>query len=136
MVIKKYRNIQLLRISLILFACISILYGSLHLFFPEQYVALSNAGPVAAGWIRWFGPLLICLGIAAIMVYLKPEKQGILITMFAIGCLSCGLTLLYSLFFDTEGIGNTWDTYSAIITNIVLSLLFFISLRVSRDTLW
>lgn len=133
---KKYKNVQLLRITLILFSCISILYGALHLFFPEQYVNLSNAGPVAPGWIRWFGPLLICIGVASIMVYRKPEKQGIFITMLAFGSLACSLTLLYSVFYDSDGIGTAWDTYSSIITNLVLSILLFLSLRQSRSVLW
>lgn len=132
---RKYKNLQLLRVTLLLFAGFIMFYGILHLFFPEMYVNTSGGGEVTAGWIRWFGPILIGIGIASIMVYRKPEKQGIFITMLIIGSFGCGLTSIYSLFYDT-GMGELWDTLSPMIANFTFSILFLISLRQGRDLLW
>jgi Domain of unknown function (DUF4345) len=126
---RKNKNLQLLRVTLIFCALSCISYGFLHLFFPEAYVNASNGEPVSPGWIRFFGPILISIGVGAIMVYRSPEKQGIFVLVMAFGSLGAGLTQLYSVFYDAEGIGTLWDTISPMLVNFTLSILFFISLR-------
>jgi uncharacterized protein YjeT (DUF2065 family) len=132
----KDRRLQLLNISLMLYAVFTIAYGLLLSFFPEIYVQASNVNHIPNGWIRWYGPILICLGIGAIWVIRKPIKQGIFITILALGSFLCGLTLLYSLLFEGTDIGNPWDTLSPVIVNFVFSLLFWIGLKQARNILW
>jgi hypothetical protein len=57
---------------------------------------LSGGSPVEFGWLRWPGGILIALGIGIIMVFRKPEKQGIFVVTIALGTLFSGLGMLYS----------------------------------------
>ena len=115
---------------------ISFGYGVIYLFFPEVEVKATGAEPIPVGWIRWIGGILIPLGIAAFMIYRNPSKQGIFISMVAIGSLLVGLTLFYTVFFENEGIGNIWNTIIPAIVHIILSILFWISLMKSKAVLW
>ena len=130
------KNSQLLKVSLLLFAVVSLGYGVIYLFFPEVEVKATGAEPIPVGWIRWFGAVLIPLGIAAIMIYRKPSKQGIFILMLAIGNLLVGLTLFYTVLFENEGIGDIWNTIIPAIVHITFSILFWISLMKSKAVLW
>jgi len=87
----EYKNLQLLKIALIIFAFLTIVYGLVYLFIPEIYVKSTGSEPVPSAWIRWFGGILIALGIGAIMVFRKPSKQGIFVKLLAIGTLLDGL---------------------------------------------
>ena len=133
---RKNKNLTLLRITLILVAVSIIPYGILHWFFPEAYVAASDGGPVSPGWIRSFGPVLVCVGVGAILVYRNPVKQGIFVVVLAFGLLCASLTQLYSVFYDTEGLGIIWDTISPLLVQFTLSVLLFVSLRQSKEILW
>ena len=126
---------SLLKVSLIIFAIVSLVYGFVYLFFPQMNVEASGGDPVASGWIRWMGGILIALGIGAIMIFRNPNKQGIFITTIALGTLLCGLALLYSGLFEPEGIGNVWHTLIPGIINVLLSILFWISLKQSKEIL-
>ena len=94
---------QLLKVSLVLFAILTLVYGIIYLIFPEFYVKSSGSDPIPSSWIRWTGGILIPLGIGSIMVLQKPEKQGILVAIFALGNLMVALINLYSLLFETKG---------------------------------
>ncbi len=128
------KSSQLLKVSLLLFALVTLVYGLIYLFIPEFYVKSSGSEPVPSAWIRWTGGILIALGLGAIMVFRNPLKQGIFITMTAIGTLLCGLTLLYSLFFESAG--NFWSTATPAIINLILSALLWISLNKDKAILW
>lgn len=130
------KNSQLLKVSLLLFAVVTLVYGLVHLIIPELYVKIAGGDPIPSSWIRWFGGILIALGIGAIMVFLNPVKQGTFVTMIALGTLFCGLTLLYSLFYESVGIGKTWATATPAIITLMLSLLLWVSLKQSKDILW
>ncbi len=129
-------NSKLLKISLLLFIVISLGYGVIYLFFPEVEIKAAGGDPIPPGWIRWFGAILIPLGVAAIMIFRNPSKQGIFILMVAIGNLLVGLTLFYTVSFESEGIGNLWHTIIPAIVHIMLSILFWISLNKSKAILW
>jgi hypothetical protein len=130
------KNSQLLKVSLVLFAIVAVVYGLIHLIIPDLYVKISGSDPIPSSWIRWFGAILISLGVGAIMVFRNPVKQGIFITMIAIGTLLCGLTLLYSLIFESAGIGDPLATVIPVIVNLILSALFWISLKQAKAVLW
>jgi uncharacterized protein YjeT (DUF2065 family) len=130
------KNAKLLKVSLLLLAVVTVVYGLIHLLIPELYVKMSGSDPIPSSWIRWFGGILFALGIGAIMVFRNPLKQGIFILMIAVGTLLCGLTLLYSLFFESAGIGKTWATATPAIVTLILSALFWISLKQAKAILW
>ena len=119
----------LLKITLIVFAVIALVYGIIYVFVPQVLVEASDSGPVPSGWLRWSGAILVALGIGAIMVIRKPAGQEIFITTLALGTLFCGLALLYSAIFEVAGIGNIEHTLVPAIINIILSVLFWIGLK-------
>ena len=127
---------QLLKISLVLFAIFSIGYGIIYLFFPEFEIESSGSDPFPAGWIRFNGPVYIALGIGCIMVLRNPVKQGIFITAMCIGAFLQGLTLIYTAMYEYEGMGNVWRTLIPAFFILILSVLFFISLKKSKEILW
>lgn len=128
------KNLQLLKVALILFAVVTLVNGLVYLFIPEIYIRLTGSEPVPPAWIRWSGGILISLGIGAIMVYRNPRKQGIFIKMSAIGTLIVGLTNLYEVFF--EGVGSVWYAIPPAIVNLLLSALLWISLKQAKAILW
>ena len=87
-------NVTLLKVALVILAVVSIIYGLGYLIVPGAMVTLSGANPVDFGWLRWPGGVLIALGIGALMVFRKPEKQGIFVFMSA---LSTSLAVLAKL---------------------------------------
>jgi len=66
------------------------------LIFPGTLVTLSVGNPVEFGWLRWSGGIIIALGIGALMVFRKPEKQGIFVFIMALSTLLSGLGMLCS----------------------------------------
>ncbi|NQU84860.1 MAG: DUF4345 family protein [Mariniphaga sp.] len=130
------KNSLLLKITLIIFAVVALVYGLIYVFVPQVLVEASGSEPVPSGWLRWSGAILVALGIGAIMVLRNPSKQGIFVTTLAIGALFCGLALLYSVLFEMTGIGNIEQTLVPAIINLILSVLFWISLKKSKAILW
>ena len=130
------KKLQLLKITLIIFAVITLVYGFSYLFFPQMHVELEGSGPVRSGWLRWSGGVLFTLGIGAIMVYRNPAKQGIFITVIALATLIVGLATLHSGFIEDEGLGKLGYTLAPAIINLILSALLWISLRKAKEILW
>ncbi len=89
-------NVKLLRVVLVILAVVSIIYGLGFLIVPGMWVTLSGGNPVEFGWLRWPGGIIIALGIGALQVFRKPEKQGIFVFMSALSTLLAGLGILYS----------------------------------------
>ena len=128
------RNLQLLKVALILYAIVTLVNGLVYLFMPVTYIKLTGSEPIPPAWIRWSGGILISLGIGAIMVFRHPVKQGIFIKISAIGSLLVGLTGLYEVFF--ESVGSIWYSLFPAIVNLILSALLWISLKQAKATLW
>lgn len=129
-------NSKLLKVSLLMFIVVSLGYGVIYLLFPEVEIKAAGGEPIPPGWIRWFGGVFIALGIGAIMIFRNPIKQGIFITTISIGTLLVGLTLFYTVLFEFEGFYNIWNTIIPAIVNIILSVIFWISLNKSKAILW
>ena len=100
-------NVKVLKFSLIAFAVIALVYGFGLLFVPGLLVKLSGGNSVEFSWLRWSGGIIIALGIGALMVSSKPEKQGIFVTSIALATLFAGLGMLYSWIMQ-EYTGATW----------------------------
>jgi len=102
-------NVKVLKFALIILAVISLVYGFGFLFVPGVLVKLSGGNPVEFSWLRWMGGVIIALGIGALMVSSKPEKQGIFVTSMVLATLFSGLGMLYSWIMQ-EGSGAIWFT--------------------------
>jgi hypothetical protein len=122
-----------LKVSLIVFTVLTLVYGIGYLFFPQTLVDLSGGGSVPSGWLRWSGGVLISLGIGAILVFRNLEKQDTLVITFALGTLFSGLALLYNLFFAISG--NTWFTALPAIITLISSALLWWGRFQARDIL-
>ncbi len=126
-------NTQMLKISLLLYAIVSLVYGIGYAFFPDLLVNMSGGEPVEPGWLRWSGGVLISLGIGAILVYRNPAKQDPFVTTIALGTLLTGLALLYTLIFEMAT--NVWFTLFPIIIVFILSGLLWYSKTQAKDLL-
>ena len=127
---------QLLKISLVLYAIITLAYGVIYLFFPEFQIEITGGEPILAGWIRWIGGVLLALGIGSIMIFRNPVKQGIFVTSLCIGALLVALTLFYEVIFIMDDSFNMLSTLIPAIVLAINSILFWLSLRQSKEILW
>lgn len=126
---------SLLKAALIIFAVISLLYGLTYMFVPQIHVDLAGSEPVASAWLRWFGPILVALGIGSLMVLKNPANQSIFIKTLGIGTFLCGLTLVYSASCEHEEVGGMEFSLIPGIILIILSIMFWLSLKKSGDIL-
>jgi hypothetical protein len=133
MIMAENKNL-LLKVSLIIFAIVAIVYGLGYLFSPAFLVKLSGGEPVFSGWLRWSGGTIIALGIGALMTMANPKNQGIFVTTIALGTLLAGLALVYS-WITLEGRGNVWFTALPTILVLLVSALLWWSLFKAKDIL-
>jgi len=117
-------DVKVLKVTLIIVALSAFVYGFGFLFVPGILVKLSGGNPVDFGWLRWSGGVIIALGIGALMVSSKPEKQGIFVTSMALATLFAGLGMLYSWIMQ-EGSGAIWFTALPTCLLLVLSCLLW-----------
>jgi hypothetical protein len=126
-------NTKLLKISLISFAIVSLVYGICYVFIPQYLVDLSGSEAVPSSWLRWSGGILVSLGIGAVLVYRNPAKQDPFVITIALGTLFTGLALLYALIFEMSG--DTWFTVLPIVITLMLSALLWWSREQSKNIL-
>ncbi len=88
-------EVKLLKFSLLVVAILSLIEGLGYLFAPAMVIKLTGGNPIDFVWLRWVGGVIIALGIGTLMVFSKPEKQGIFVLTTAMGHLFAGLGLLY-----------------------------------------
>ena len=115
----------LLKVALIFYMVIALVYGISFAFFPGFLVELSGTEPVSSGWLRWSGGVLIALGIGAILILRKPQNQGIFVLTIALGTLFTGLALLYFLLVDQVTGSKLFTALPAIISLISSALLWW-----------
>lgn len=119
------KNVGFLKIVLVIYAVICLVYGIGYLFVPNLLVNMSGGQPVFHGWLRWSGGVLVALGIGAILVYINPQNQGIFVTTITLGCLLCALGLLWALVKLEKGANVLFTALPAIITFALAILLWF-----------
>ena len=129
------KNVGFLKVVLVIYAIVSIVYGMGYLFVPDSLVNMSGGQPVFHGWLRWSGGVLIALGIGAILVYKNPPHQGIFVTTIALGCFLCGLGLLWALINSEEG-AKLWFTALPAIIVFTLAILLWLSRTKAKDILY
>ena len=128
-------NSGLLKIDLMIYAVVCIIYGLGYLIVPDVLVDLSGGEPVFHGWLRWAGGILVALGIGAILVYLKPKNQGIFVTTIALGCTLAGLALAWAWINIEEG-ANVWFTALPSIVVLALAVLLWWSRQSAKNILY
>jgi hypothetical protein len=129
------KNVGFLKVVLLIYAIVSIIYGIGYLLVPDSLVNMSGGQPVFHGWLRWSGGVLIALGIGAILVYINPLSQGIFVTTIALGCFLCGLGLLWALINREEG-GKLWFTALPAIIVFALSALLWWGRSKAKEILY
>jgi hypothetical protein len=125
----------ILKIVLLIFAVVCLIYGLGFFIVPDSLVELSGGEPVFHGWLRWSGGVIIALGIGAILTYLKPNGQGIFVTTIAIGALLAGLAMLWA-WINIEEEANVWFTALPTIVLLVLSGLLWWSRQEAKNILY
>ena len=118
------KNLQLLKITFVIFGVVALVYGVLFLLFPDVMVNASGSEPVPPGWLRWSGGILIALGIGSLSALKNPSKQETFVLALALATLLCGLALLYALLFESAT--EAWFTIIPVVINLVVSILFWI----------
>jgi hypothetical protein len=114
-----------LKVVLVIFAIVSLVYGLCYLLIPGVLLAMSGGNPVDLGWLRWPGGILIALGIGALLVRRDPTKQGVFVTTISLGTLLAGLALLYSWIVHEYSAATWFIALPAIIVLIVSALLWW-----------
>jgi len=125
----------ILKIVLLIYAVVCLIYGLGYLIVPDSLVELSGGAPVFHGWLRWSGGVIIALGIGGILTYLNPKGQGIFVTTIAIGTLLAGLAMLWTWVNIEEG-SNVWFTASPTIILLVLSGLLWWGRQEAKNILY
>jgi hypothetical protein len=118
-------DVKLLRVALVICAVLAIIYGIFYWIVPGVVVALSGGNPVDFGWLRWSGGVIIAIGIGALMVFRKPEKQGIFVFMSALGTLLSGLGLLYSWIMNEYSSSTAFIAVPTILMLVISCLLWW-----------
>ncbi len=129
------KNSLLLKVSLIIYAVVCLIYGLGYMFASDFLVKLSGSGPVFHGWLRWSGGILVALAFGAYLVYRKPEGQGIFVTTIALGSTLCCLALFCAWATHEEG-ANLWFTALPAIIVTILAILLWWSRQKAKDILY
>jgi len=127
---------QLLKITLALYALLTLYYGIIYLFFPSFEIENAGGAPIPVGWVRWFGPVLLGLSFGSMMMLRNPVKQGIFVLSLCIGSLLVALTLYYELIFGGREDFNLLTSLIPAIVLTIIAILFMLSLRQSKEILW
>ncbi len=129
------KNLGFLKIVLIIYAIVCLVYGLGFFFFPDTLVNMSGGDPVYHGWLRWPGGVIVAVGIGTILVFLKPKGQGIFVTTIALACLFTGIALVWAWLTIEEG-SNVWFTAIPAIVLLALSGLLWWSRQLAKDILY
>jgi len=127
-------NPLFLKIVILIYAVVALVYGLCFFFVPDFLVNMSGGEPVFHGWLRWAGGICVALGIGSLMVMRKPKNQGIFVTTIALASLLTGLALVIAWIAPEEGT-NVWFTALPAILLLVISGLLWWSRQTNKDIL-
>lgn len=128
---EKQNKKGLLKVALVFFAVISFIYGIGYLFFPQTLVELAGGAPVGSAWLRWSGAILLGFSVGAFRAFQNPENQEMLVFTLSLATLLCGLTMGYSLLFET--LSETLFTALPTVLTLACSAMLWISLYQSKE---
>ncbi len=89
--------IRLVKIVILVFGVISLVYGFFFMVVPGWYLNTIGASPVPLVHIRWPGGVLIALAFGAWKYYKNPAGGQVFALTIMVAPLLGGLALLYSL---------------------------------------
>jgi len=118
-------DVKVLKVTLIIFAVILLVYGFGFFFVPSILLKLAGGNPVEFGWLRWSGGVIIALGIGCLMVSSKPEKQGIFVTSMTLVSLFVGLGMLYSWIMQEFSAATWFIALSTCLALVISGLLWW-----------
>lgn len=127
-------NPVFLKVVLLIYAIVALVYGLCFLFVPDFLVNMSGGAPVFHGWLRWAGGICVAVGTGSLMVMTKPQNQGIFVTTIALATLLAGLALVYAWIYIEES-ANVWFTAVPAILLLIISGLLWWSRQKARDIL-
>ena len=125
----------MIRLSLILIALFSLIYGLIFLLIPNFFVELTQAETINVAWLRNIGASISgVLFLGLILVYSKPSKNYDLFLIITVTSILQTLGLIFSRFYNEFSAQKMTiidlTIYSAIIVSIYLVyiLLNYISI--------
>jgi hypothetical protein len=128
-------NVGFLKIVLIIYAVVCLVYGLGYLFVPDVLVDASGGDPVEPGWLRWSGAVLVALGIGGILAFMKPKGAGVFVTTIALGCSLCGLAMVWTWINIEEGMA-VWFTALPAIVVLALAILLWWTRQMAKKVLY
>lgn len=129
------KNFNLLKVALIIFAIVAIVYGIALMFFTQAFMEMSGSEPILPSWIRWPGGVLIALGYGALRVLRNPVKQDIFVISIAFATLFTGLAILHTLIFRMQEEDAIWFTALPAIINLAMSALLWWGRQQAKEIL-
>jgi hypothetical protein len=115
----------MIRLSLILIALFSLIYGLIFLLIPNFFVELTQAETINIAWLRNIGASISgVLFLGLILVYSKPSKNYDLFFIITVTSILQTLGLIFSRFYNEFSAQKMTiidlTIYSAIIVSIYL----------------
>ena len=125
----------MIRFSLLILSLFSLIYGVYFLFFPFNFVDLTEAKYTNIAWLRNIGAAITgLLFIGLFSIYLNPKGSLKLLNVIIITSLMQTSALIYSRLFDEFSAGKTIlidiTIYSAIFVTIYLIFISLIHRRI------
>ena len=91
----------MIRLSLILIALFSLIYGLIFLLIPNFFVELTQAETINVAWLRNIGASISgVLFLGLILVYFKPSKNYDLFLIITVTSILQTLGLIFSRFYN------------------------------------
>ena len=124
----------MIRLSLLAISIFSLIYGVYFLFFPFNFVSITDAEQINIAWLRNIGASITgLLFIGLFYIYINPEKSHKLLTIITITSIIQTSALIYSRLFNEFSAKKLFlidlTIYSALIVSIYL---VFITIKYKR----
>lgn len=111
----------MIRTSLLVISLISLIYGSIFLFFPLWFVDFSDAKSINVAWLRNIGASVIgLLFFGCLSIYFKPRGKLSILKIIAITSILQTFALIFSRFF------NEFSAKKLIVIDLTIFLALFV----------
>ena len=109
--------------SILYIGLISLVYGSIFLFYPDLFVILSDADRVNVAWLRNIGACIIgLLFFGCLSIYFKTRGSLPLLKIITVTSILQTTSLILSRFF------NEFSAKNLIIIDLTIFLAIFVSI--------
>jgi|TARA_B110000438_G_scaffold301976_1_gene358309 hypothetical protein len=115
----------MIRYSFLLIGVLSLIYGTIFLFFPNWFVNLTMAESINIAWLRSIGSAIVgLLFLGCFSIYSNPKGKFELLKIISITSLLQTFALIYSRIFNEFSAKNLWIIDLTIILAIVVTIFF------------